>query len=341
MPPVVSFATLPDYTAQRITQKPDSELAPPVTLSPVSQPSQLPDWVTDDESIRDEGVLFGLSDASPDGKLAQIRAVFAQQTAPLDEAIEQHSERIAEFNMFIEQRQNQIFSLRDQLLALQNSQPAPGNLIRTVASLCLSVIMCVGNFFLIDVMLYPSFPNRWVAIGVFLAGMFNLFGRTSFFYETDSKLSGRRIVEEVGMPLATSVFVLVQSLQTQSIGASIGLFVFVFFMFLLSGKLLLSTLTGLQSELRILEQNRQLIVSKEQHIPALSAEIARLEREVDTIRAQKWPIVTTLNHIEANLSQLNAQRDRLVNLFLSEFELARSIRDRLTEQQRKLMMDYK
>ncbi|MBD2756835.1 hypothetical protein [Spirosoma validum] len=326
--------------AKIVSKTADNELISPIALPALSNSEPLPDWLLDDEALRDEGVLFGLSDASSDGKLAQIRAAFAQQTAPLDEAIEQYSERIVEFNLSIEQRDNQILSLRNQLIDLRNSQIAPTYLIRTVVSLGLSVIMGIGNFYLVDVTLHPSFPNRWIAVGVFLAGMFNLFGRTSFFYETDSKLSGRRIVEEVGMPLAASVFILVQSLQTQPVGMAIGLFVFVFFLFLLSGKLLLSTLTALQTDLAIIQKNRQLTINKEQQLPVWENEIQRLEREVDAIRTQKWPIATSLNHAEAKRNQLNAQRDRLVNLFLSEFELARSLRKRLSEQQLKSMMNY-
>ena len=309
-------------------------------LSAFNHPEPLPNWLIDDEVLRDEGVLFGLSEARPDGKVAQIRAAFTQQVAPLNGLIEQYTEKIAELNLFIEQRENHLTALREQLTELHNSQPAPTNLIRTVVSLCLSVLMCIGNFYLIDVTLQSSFPNRWIAVGVFLAGMFNLFGRTSFFYETGTRLSGRRVVEEVGLPLAASIFVLVQSLQTQTIGAAIGLFVFVFFIFLLAGKLLLSLLTALQNELDIILRNQRLMVSKKQFLPIWEREIDRLEQEIDGMRTQKWPVITSLNQAEAEINQLNAQRERLVNLFLSEFELARGLRERLTEQQLKSMMNY-
>lgn len=338
MTPSGAFTTMPAVADKPILKTAGNELISPAELLTLSRSEPLPDWLLDDELLRDEGVLFGLSDAPPDGKIAQIRATFSQQTAPLDEAIEQYSEKTAELNLSVEQCDNQILALRNQLISLRESQPESTYLIRTVVSLCLSLIMGIGNFYLVDVTLQPSFPNRWIAVGVFLAGMFNLFGRTSFFYETDSKLSGRRIIEEVGMPLAASIFILVQSLQTQSVGMAIGLFVFVFFLFLLSGKLLLSTLTALQNDLAIIGKNRQLVVSKAQQLPIWEHEIQRLEREVDAIRTQKWSIATSLNHAEAKRNQLNAQRDRLVNLFLSEFELARSLRERLSEQQLKSMM---
>lgn len=336
----VALASKPAFMDKFPTMQPKSEPILSVTLPTFGKIESLPGWLTDDELLRDEGVFFGLSDARPDGKIAQIRASFAQQAALLEESIEQHTEKITELNLLIQQRENNIISLRDQITDLRDNQPAPTNLIRTVVSLVLSVVMCISNFYLIDVTLQPSFPNRWIAVGVFLAGMFNLFGRTSFFYETGSQLSRRRIVEEVGLPLAASIFVLVQSLQTQAVGPAMGLFVFVFFVFLLSGKLLLSTLSFLQGDLAVIQKNQRLAISKEQNLPVWEREIERFEREVDAIRAQKWPIVTALSHAEAGLNQLNAQRDKLVNVFLSEFELARSLREKLTDQQRKLIMNY-
>ncbi|GAB4043920.1 hypothetical protein GCM10028774_61370 [Spirosoma jeollabukense] len=299
----------------------------------------LPDWLTDEENLRDEGVLFGLSDARPDEKIAEIRSLFSQQAAPLERLLEQHTGKLSELNGLIEQQENLITSLRGQSSALRDKNPASNNLIRTMISLLLSGLMCIGNFYLIDETLRPAFPNRWIGAGVFLAGMFNLFGRTSFFYETDTRLSGRRLVEEIGLPVATSVFVLVQAWQTQSAGQALALGVFVFFLFLLAGKLLLSTLTTLQADIDNIQANRELLLHKEQNLPVWEAQITQLTREVETIRTQKWPIVTTLTHIEADLTRLNARLDGLVNLFLSEFELARSVRDQLTQQQREAIFN--
>ncbi|SOD80681.1 hypothetical protein [Spirosoma fluviale] len=330
----VSIPVVPEYNPHRSLTSTDASPLPAYTQEP------LPGWLADADALRDEGVLFGLSNARPDEKIAQIRAYFTRQIAPLDESIDEQSEKIGELNLFIEQRENRILSLRDQLTDLRESQPKPTNLIRTSVSLLLSVGICISNFYLIDETLRPVFPNRWIAVGIFLAGMFNLFGRTSFFYEEGAKISGRRILTEIGLPFAASVFVLIQAYQTQPVGQAIALFVFILFLFLLAGSLFLTNLTSLQTDLTISKANRLLALNKTRNIPRWETEIDRLTREVDTIRTQKWPIVTTLGHIQAQRSRLNTQRDEFVNLFLSEFELARSLRDRLTEQQRKSMMNY-
>lgn len=336
-PPIVSAGPAAPV-AEKLTIPAEGELS--MTAPLYSQPADLSDWLLDEDSLRDEGVLFGLSDATPDPKLAQIRAAFARRSAHLDIQIEQYTEKMGELNRSIEQHENRLVQLRDQMTDGPNSQSTPHNLIRTVVSLCLSGVMSVGTFYLIDETLRPSFPNRWIAVGIFLAGMFNLFGRTSFFYETGSRLSGRRIIEETGLPLAASVFILTQSLQTQSVSAALGLFVFLFFVFLLAGKLLLSTLTALQQDLAIIHQSRRMEATYERSLPIWSEELEQLKREINAVQAQKWAVVTVLSHAQADLTGLNAHRDQLINLFLGEFDLARSLRERLTEQQRNLMINY-
>ncbi|MFD2574075.1 hypothetical protein ACFSUS_25790 [Spirosoma soli] len=315
-------------------------LQPEVNLFlPIVQPSDgptdsTPYWLVDQESLRDEGVLFGLSEASPNEKIAEIKAYFTNQSAPYEQAIDHYNERVAELDRFIAQRNNRIDDLRQRINHLINRQPATDNLIRTLLSLGVSVMLCVGNFYLIDETLRPVFANRWIAVGVFLAGMFNLFGRTSFFYEEGGRLTGRRLLEEAGLPLAAASFILAQAIQKQPFWQAFALFVFVFFLFLLAGKLLLSLLTTLRHDLAIIQENRQSVLDKQQQLPLWQAQAEQLEREIEAVRAQKWPLVAALNRVETELARLNAQGDQLVNLFLSEFELARSLRDRLTEQQR-------
>ncbi|GAB3545212.1 hypothetical protein [Spirosoma fluminis] len=295
---------------------------------------QSPDWLADEKLLRDEGVLFGLTDAQPDQKIAEITAYFSQQTAPLEAFRDQCSERINDVNSLIAQRKASRTDLLTRISDLRDCKPVRDNLIRTLISLGLSVVMSVGTFFLVDNTLQPAFPNRWVAVGVYLAGMFSLFGRQSFFYEEGSKLSGRRLLEEIGLPLAASVFVLVQAIQTQSVWQAFALFIFIFFLFLLAGKLLLSTLTTLRHDLASIRANQQLLSDKQHLIPVWEGQADQLQQEINLMRTQLWPIATALSQTDADLAQMNAQRDRLVSLFLSEFELARSLRDRLSESQR-------
>lgn len=303
--------------------------APEQTATSDPETEQMALWLEDEGLLRDEAVLFGLSDARVDEKVALIRHYFAHRSADLERKVEQFNERIGELNLFIEQKENRMGELEHKRSELDARRPDEHHLPRMLVGLGLSVLMCIGNYFLIAEAIRPSYPANatFISIGVFLAGMFSLFSRTSLFHDSTTPITPRRLLEEVGLPLAASFFVLVQALQQQPILNAMALFMFVFFLFLLAGKLLLGILTMLHLNLRAYNANLQVKKDKQAKLPVWEAEIERLKREIDDIRAQKWQIMPDLNRAEASLDRLNARRDLLVNLFVSEFNLARQVKE--------------
>ncbi len=335
-------STLNPYTSFDVEPAPIkySEVTEPVIDQPISYQSQQPAvewpvWLENDDLLRDEGVIFGLSESKSEEKTGVIKNYFAHQTAGLEREVELHSEKIQELNLFIEQRETRINDIKNKINTLESQEiKSEHQLLRTIVGLVFSVAMCVGNYFLIEDTLRPLYgSSRWIAVGVFLAGMFNLFGRISLFHDTDSRLSWKQLLEEIGTPLAASVFVFVQAWQQQPVARSLALFGFVFFLFLFAGKLLLSNLTLLHNDLRIWTNKTNFDKELKTKTENWDVETAQLEQEIDGFRIKKWQIVPHLNKAEAELARLNARRDMLVKLFESEFLLARQIRERLTETQ--------
>lgn len=306
-------------------------------LSPPSPQIEWPSWLEDETLLRDEGVIFGLSESKPEEKVAIIRNYFVHQTADLEREVERHGEKIQELNLFIEQKENRINELKEKANQLENrSNDGEHQLPRTIVGLAFSVAMCVGNYFLIADTLQPAYKSsQWIAVGVFLAGMFNLFGRVSLFHDTDSSVSWRRLLEEIGMPFAAALFVFVQALQNQTVWRAVALFVFVFFLFLFAGKLLLSNITVLRNDLRVWLTGTNLKKEKTTKTEHWDEERLQLNAEIDELRVQKWQIIPHLNRAEAELARLNARRDALIKMFESEFNLARQLRGRLTDKQMK------
>lgn len=331
------------------TNQPDVALSTPATPSPLlptppTGPTSLPEtnpvelaipdltiplphWLTDEETLRDEGVLFGLSEVQPDEKVNEIRAFFAQQTVALDHTISWHGDLIAALNRSIGQRETRLADLQQRNRETPEPAVAP-RLIWTTLRVGLLVVMCLGAFYLIDETLRPSIANRWITVGLFLAGMFNLFGQPPRSTDTPPPHTFQSVVGDLGLPLTASVFVLVQALQTQPVWQALALFSFVFFLFVVGGRRLSGLLAALQHDLQLLLANGQ------QRAGSRDAEIATLNRQLNALRAEQRPHIAALHRAETELARVNARRDQLVNLFLSEFELARSLRDRLTEQQR-------
>lgn len=304
-------------------------------MTPSSPKIEWPTWLEDETLLRDEGVIFGLSESKSEEKVAIIRNYFVHQTADWEREVERHAEKIQELNLFIEQKENRITELKEKCSDLEGrNHDGEHQLPRTIVGLAFSAAMCVGNYFLIDDTLRPLYPNsQWIAVGVFLAGMFNLFGRVSLFHDTESTVSWRRMLEEVGMPFAAALFVFVQAIQNQGVWRAGALFVFVFFLFLFAGKLLLSNITVLRNDLKIWLTGANLKKEKSAKTETWDGEVARLTAEIDALRVQKWQILPNLNKAEAEVTRLNARRDALIKLFESEFYLARQLRDRLTDKQ--------
>lgn len=304
-----------------------------------SAPEPIPAWLADERLLRDEGVLFGLSDARAEEKIAVIRTFFANQTAGLERQIEHHNEKIGELNLFIGQRENELGELEHRRTTLLARQPADHQLPRTVVGLLLALGMGISNYFLIETALRPAYPvnTALIAMGVFLAGMFGLFNQTSLFHDPTSRPSVRRMIEEVALPVVAAGFVWVMALQSQSVVMASALGLFVLGLFLFGGKLLLGLLTVLRNDLRANANNRQLIQDQRLLVAQYDTQAAELRRDIDTFRTQKWQILPELSRAEADRDRLNTRRDMLIRLFESEFNLARSIRDRLSDTQRRVI----
>lgn len=342
VPDLASISFLPEPQTSNAPAAPDLPVSVPqsaLPAVPVSAPEEIPAWLEDEDLLRDEGVIFGLSDAKPEEKIAAIRTYFVHRCADLERDIERFNEKIGELNLFIEQKENRIGELDHRRHELTTRQPDDHQLPRTMTGLVLSTVMCVGNYFLIEETLRPAFEqSRLISVGVFLAGMFNLFSRTSFFHESGSPTSRRRLLEEIGLPLAAALFVFAQAVQRQPFMQAIALLVFVFFLFLLSGKLLLGTLTVLRNDLRIYFRNKNLKIEQQTSAVQWETEIEALRKEIDSLRVQKWQIIPDLNRSEAEFSRMNARRDMLIKLFESEYNLARTLKNQLTERQRQSIL---
>ncbi|MBO9616604.1 MAG: hypothetical protein J7619_28215 [Dyadobacter sp.] len=302
----------------------------------------IPYWLEDEDTLRDEGVLFGLSESDPHEKTDIIHKYFSNLAASHLASIEEHNERIQELNLFIGQKQNRIDELQERLKTPGARAEGEHHLPRTLIGITLCAAMCVGNFFLIRESLKPAFAdNSWIALGVFLAGMFSLFGRISLFHDTDSKVTWKSLLEEIGLPFAAALFVFANVITFQTWWQAFALFVFVFFLFLFAGKLLLSNITVLRNDLQVwlnIRRDRQDFVENNYN---WESECQTLQEEIDDLRVKKWQVLREQSHAETERDRLFAKRDMLIKLFESEFYLARRMKNELTTRQLNLIQKGK
>jgi hypothetical protein len=296
-----------------------------------------PDWLVNEDILRDEGVIFGLSGSNPEEKISIIKHYFAQQTAETDRVIEQKEEKIGELNYWINEKESLVKELEQKIQSLKNQEfIEQHHLPRTVVGLLLACGIAVGNYFLIEESMRGQFQqSQLIALGVFWAGMFNLFGRISFLHDDDKTSSWRRVLEEIGMPLASAFFVFAQIYATQAPIKSWALFGFIFFLFMFSGKLLLGNLTVLKEDLSIFQKRNQLQKDKIKKVADWETEISTHKIEIEKYRQEKQDVLPELTKLSTQNSKIKAQRDMLIKVFESEYHLASQYRNRLSAKQMK------
>ena len=316
------------------TQEILHEEMPKLSQEPIAEVN-FPHWLANEEALRDEGVLFGLSEANMDDKLQIISAYFNQKTAKLQKSKEELAEKIGELNLFIEKKHNELQAIIQKSEATTAADFQDEQLWRVAIGLLISLGMCFGNYFLIDQSLQISFPesHRYISWGVFLTGMFSLYNPLSVLHQSDQKLTWKSLLEEFGVPFAASLFVFVQVVENQAIYKAIALFVFVFFMFMVSGKILLSSITKLKTEWRLFAKNNTLKGDKKAVSTTWTKDKNKLEDEIEALRIKKWKIVPELNHAEGEINALVSQKETLIGLFVSEYNLAKAYKNKLSKSQ--------
>lgn len=300
---------------------------------------EMPYWLANEDALKDEGVIFGLSDTQLDEKLQVISSFFTKISSEFLQKKEELNEKIGELNLQIEKKHLQLENLKEKAEKVLTSEKAEENILRVTVGLILSIGMAAGNYFIIDHALSKGFEtnHQFIAWGVFLTGMFNLYGLSSVIHNED-RLTWKKVVEEFGMPLAASLFVLAFTIPYVSPFQSVAYFVFTFLGFLVSGKLFLGNLTKIKSEWRNFVFNRNINSDLNKIESDWKEETEQLETEIEKLRVEKWKIIPELNKMESELDRIKADQQAIENIFLSEYNLAKNYKNKLSGNQLKKIM---
>ena len=220
----------------------------------IGSDEDLPNWLSNEDALRDEGVIFGLSDTLVDEKLKIIEAIFSKKAVGLNQKRDELSEKIGELNLIIEKKHGDLEVIKAKSTAALERSSIEENVFRVSLGLLFSIGMCIGNYFLIDEGLKNAYTNshQGISWGVFLTGMFSLFNPTAVLHNS-SKLDWKRLLEEFGMPFAASFFVFVQLWDSLPFYKSLAFLLFTLFAFLISGKILLGSVAKLKYEIKALK----------------------------------------------------------------------------------------
>lgn len=305
-----------------------------------SQDSQNPKyWIENDGLLRDEGALFGLSglEEGVDHKTSAIRKYFDEKIATVQQKKERLDQREAELENRKEKVEERIENLEETARGAEaderesragGPQSDSHVLARYLFGLVFAALMCVGNFYLVYELLSPHFEQPLlISLGVYCAGLFSVFTPRSIFYvssKSQEKEEGspdlwKTWLVEAGMPFSASIFVVVWAYPRLGIGRSVGVFLFLLALFLLSGKLLLSMMPRLLRDIGRVRTNlatwwRQRR-AKRRAEKLRSNKVEKLEEELEGVRESRKQL--------EGIDEIKSRRESTVELFVSEFKLAK------------------
>ncbi|GEO11794.1 hypothetical protein [Segetibacter aerophilus] len=288
-------------------------------------------WITNDGLLRDEGVLFGLTSATTMEKVSAIKNYFLERKAEIDAKKNGISGTVNELINERRKIEAELEQLAKAVVA-ENLETEKKNtyFFRNLLGLAFITGAAIGSFFLIHFFVTPDFGLA-ASIGVFLFGLFSLVAPLSTWLnpdDTNNKSFGSRskvALLEIGSPLATTVFVSYIAYEhTQKIGLTIVIGIFLLFLFFFCGKLLLGVYHNLVEDFKqLLAVRKTAKLSRQKGISdneAIEKKKKTLEEKITTINTLQSEILK----LEAECLSLDQQSELKVNLFMSEYNLARN-----------------
>jgi DNA repair exonuclease SbcCD ATPase subunit len=292
-------------------------------------------WIENIGILRDEGIIFGLSNS------------------PVAEKIDSISKYFDEIKAFYKNRLNQLNSKLDYLKTdekdlidtikenkkklnlnyseFESEKKDVTYIIRNIVGLLFISAACIFVYFIIinalgQKFIYPSL----VSIALMLVGLFGLYAKTSLFFENVSELNAKftwkQLLLEVGLPLSVAFFIFIHAIDIHNILKAFSYFLLIALFFLFGGKLLLSIITLIQNDLTNYMRKRKL----RKNSVFLNKTIAGLNSELEKIRLEISKYYDHINEMPDD-ETVEAKKQARIKTFLSEYELANNFSNKISE----------
>lgn len=292
-------------------------------------------WIDDEGFLRDEGILFGYTNASPDQKLEAIDHYYQSKINPLKLQAGYNNREEIGIN-------NQIANL---LKPIEISPAAPLDIIsnyffRNIFGLLLTAGACFFNYFLIAHDLRsPDSNSQFISIGVYLFGIFMTFTpKNLLFYSNDDETNVSKSIVylyllEFGAPLVSSLFVAYRVLVNHGVATALIHFIFILLLFIIPGKLFLSLLKQVTDDLKRIRSNVALKRAVGVQEKVFSGKKEVQDQQLKSLN-EKLKIEIEKRLIgEKEIARLEEEKENKKKLFMSEYNLARTFSSKFINHQ--------
>ncbi|MEQ8705469.1 MAG: hypothetical protein RIC19_16195 [Phaeodactylibacter sp.] len=299
-------------------------------------------WIVNEDLLRDEGVVYGLTEGDAKEKLQTIELYYAQKAKSLQVQAGQVYGQIQKEEgelLLLEERIEREQAVLQSLEEERNNQ-ITGFLRQTVNLFCYAVAV-VLTFWLtyswIDAHLeYPLL----ITTGVYVFGSLNLFTPGSFLFATEAahqeenpRERWKLLVEELAVPFVAVLFVVTWGYNGQALHEALALGLLLYALFLFAGKGLLTTIGKWTISKRALQHkwaDQRLVRQRITEQKDLLAELAKAKEELGQQLLERYGQKHQLDKDATDLLETGETRKAY---FMSEFALARSARNQLSGEQ--------
>lgn len=321
---------------------------------PVTDSSRYPTsntrWIENDGLLRDDGAVFGTAcgQIGLDGgdvlghKLESIRRYYRKQAAEPEARASFLKDEISRLVATLASLREQEAMLREQMAARQSSVRPPfdalnpsggAQTLRYVLGFTFNLAGCV----LLGVLVYDLLDHSslqyapWVGAGVVLLALFNMLHPFSILF------TGREVLREHThevehwklhltewlLPVAAASFVAVWAHEEEAYVRSVSVFLLLLGAFLVSGRIVLGSATRLSIACvqgwRVTRQAR----GEQNEVRRLANLAGRLDDQSVEVEKRLSSTYEEQTRACARVAYLDQQAEEKIELFCSEFELAR------------------
>lgn len=295
-------------------------LAPTSVEATAEAPDPRPDWIASDALLRDEGVLFGLAHPIA-GPLADT--VLSEKLACIDAAFAVRKAEAAQVRAKAQARLDALEERRAELLAAREESRSPALDDAPWPRHVLGVVLAGGaaalSYAVVAELLAPArFDSPvLVAAATVAAGLSGQFATVSMLFTSDhahleqpgaAELWKVRLTE-FALPLVAALFAVAWGASVRPLELSAVSFLMLALVFLVAGRLALSSISPLWASLRLGRARRQ----------------ATLAADDERLREERVRLLVALHDGESEAA-IDAECTRKRSLLLSEVALARGAR---------------
>ena len=291
------------------------------------------EWILNENLLRDEGALYGLSDSPVKEKIATIYNYYAQKIA-LKKAISEN---------LMQEKEDLLGRNVDLSIDIESSSAyfKEHALPRSLTRIGFYLLIILSSFW----MVYEWTGSLWnfsflATLGTYAMGALSLYNHQSVVYQKDAdqtpslRETWKVVIEEYVVPFVTTLFIISWQAKPANLFQTISFGLFLYVLFILAGRGLLSGILALRDDYLVWKNNRRSNEFRKLEIVNTSTEIQKLEEKVEKNSTKIDQLIVEIDRNAEIIAGFSAEAEAKVAYFKSEFHLAQQARSIITNEQR-------